>query len=123
LFCCHLHITFRIALVTVVLSIFRMQKLAQEQNDKIEKVNRERKYHQVNMTFLSTLVTVIFLKFLLSLLKVTFFNNYCQQNTAYELNALSMQWNELCQKNIDIKVACASAETHLNELRREAAER
>jgi len=37
-----------------------MQKLAQEQNDKIEKVNRERKYHQVNMTFLSTLVTVIF---------------------------------------------------------------
>ncbi|CAJ2675963.1 unnamed protein product [Trifolium pratense] len=69
----------------------RMQKLAQEQNDKIEKVNRERKYHQ--------------------------------QNTAYELNALSMQWNELCQKNIDIKVACASVETHLNELRREAAER
>lgn len=69
----------------------RMQKLAQEQNDKIEKVNRERKYHQ--------------------------------QNTAYELNALSMQWNELCQKNIDIKVVCASVETHLNELRREAAER
>ncbi|KAK2451244.1 Pre-mRNA-splicing factor SPF27 [Trifolium repens] len=69
----------------------RMQKLAQEQNDKIEKVNRERKYHQ--------------------------------QNTAYELNALSMQWNELCRKNIDIKVACASVETHLNELRREAAER
>jgi len=46
MFCCHLHFTFRIALVlTVVLSIFRMQKLAQEQNDKIEKVNRERKYH------------------------------------------------------------------------------
>jgi uridine phosphorylase len=59
MFYCHFHITFRIALVTVVLSIFRMQKLAQEQNDKFEKVNRERKYHQVNMTFLSTLVTVI----------------------------------------------------------------
>ncbi|CAK8579716.1 unnamed protein product [Lathyrus sativus] len=69
----------------------RMQKLAQEQNEKIEKVNRERKYHQ--------------------------------QNTAYELNALSIQWNELCLKNINIRAACASAETHLNDLRREAAER
>ncbi|KAF7819948.1 pre-mRNA-splicing factor SPF27-like protein [Senna tora] len=69
----------------------RMQRLAQEQNDKIEKVNRERKYHQ--------------------------------QNTAYELNALSMQWKELCQKNIDIQAACASIENQINELRREAAER
>ncbi|XP_020215477.1 pre-mRNA-splicing factor SPF27 homolog [Cajanus cajan] len=69
----------------------RMQKLAQEQNEKIEKVNRERKYHQ--------------------------------QNTAYELNALSMQWKELCQKNIDISAACASVENRINELKREAAER
>ncbi|KAK7358160.1 hypothetical protein VNO77_00083 [Canavalia gladiata] len=69
----------------------RMQKLAQEQNEKIEKVNRERKYHQ--------------------------------QNTAYELNALSMQWKELCQKNIDIRSACASVENRINELKREAAER
>ncbi|XP_004512670.1 pre-mRNA-splicing factor SPF27 homolog [Cicer arietinum] len=79
------------ALVIAVLSIFRMQKLAQEQNEKIEKVNRERKYHQ--------------------------------QNTAYELNALSMQWKELCQKNIGISAACASVEICLHELRREAAER
>ncbi|XP_057421266.1 pre-mRNA-splicing factor SPF27 homolog [Lotus japonicus] len=71
--------------------LLRMQKLAQEQNEKIEKVNRERKYHQ--------------------------------QNTAYELNALSTQWNELCQKNIDINAACASVETRINELKREAAER
>ncbi|XP_028786854.1 pre-mRNA-splicing factor SPF27 homolog [Neltuma alba] len=69
----------------------RMQKLAQEQNENIEKVNRERKYHQ--------------------------------QNTAYELNALSTQWKELCQKNIDIQAACASIENHIKELRREAAER
>ncbi|XP_054821870.1 pre-mRNA-splicing factor SPF27 homolog [Prosopis cineraria] len=69
----------------------RMQKLAQEQNDNIEKVNRERKYHQ--------------------------------QNTAYELTALSTQWKELCQKNIDIQAACASIENHIEELRREAAER
>ncbi|BAT72654.1 pre-mRNA-splicing factor SPF27 homolog [Vigna umbellata] len=69
----------------------RMQKLAQEQNEKIEKVNRERKYHQ--------------------------------QNTAYELNALSMQWKELCQKNIDINAACASVVNSINELKSEAAER
>ncbi|XP_061360577.1 pre-mRNA-splicing factor SPF27 homolog [Gastrolobium bilobum] len=68
-----------------------MQKLAQEQNEKIEKVNRERKYHQ--------------------------------QNTAYELNALCMQWRELCQKNIDISVACTSLDTHIKELKREATER
>ncbi|KAK8479368.1 hypothetical protein V6N11_027619 [Hibiscus sabdariffa] len=42
----------------------RMQKLAQQQNERIETVNRERKFHQ--------------------------------QNTAYELNALSAQWKELC---------------------------
>ncbi|XWS11582.1 hypothetical protein CRYUN_Cryun37aG0011000 [Craigia yunnanensis] len=69
----------------------RMQKLAQQQNDKIEIVNRERKYHQ--------------------------------QNTAYELNALSVQWKELCQKNIEIHSACAHIENHIEELRRETAER
>ncbi|XWS20668.1 hypothetical protein CRYUN_Cryun31cG0122700 [Craigia yunnanensis] len=69
----------------------RMQKLAQQQNDKIETVNRERKYHQ--------------------------------QNTAYELNALSAQWKELCQKNIEIHSACAHIENHIEELRREAADR
>ncbi|KAK7320155.1 hypothetical protein RJT34_04889 [Clitoria ternatea] len=71
--------------------LLRMQKLAKEQNEKIEKVNRERKYHQ--------------------------------QNTAYELNALSTQWKELCQKNIDIRAACGSVENRINELKREAAER
>lgn len=50
---------FCMALVIVVSSIFRMQKLAQEQNEKIEKVNRERKYHQVIMIFLSTLLSDI----------------------------------------------------------------
>ncbi|KAL1317248.1 hypothetical protein HN51_069333 [Arachis hypogaea] len=69
----------------------RMQKLAQELNEKIEKVNRERKYHQ--------------------------------QNTAYELDALSMQWKDLCQKNIAIQTACASLEARIIELETEAAER
>ncbi|KAL9443921.1 hypothetical protein AB3S75_017157 [Citrus x aurantiifolia] len=67
-----------------------MQRLAQEQNEKIEAVNRERKYHQ--------------------------------QNTAYELNALSTQWRELCAKNIEIQTACANIENHIEELRKEAAE-
>uniref|UniRef100_A0A9I9E7E3 Uncharacterized protein n=1 Tax=Cucumis melo TaxID=3656 RepID=A0A9I9E7E3_CUCME len=31
-----------------MLIVIRMQKIAQEQNEKIEKVNRERKFHQVN---------------------------------------------------------------------------
>ncbi|MBA0839377.1 hypothetical protein Goarm_005109 [Gossypium armourianum] len=69
----------------------RMQKLAQQQNEKIETVNRERKFHQ--------------------------------QNTAYELNALSTQWKELCLKNIEIHAACCHIEKHIAELRREAAER
>ncbi|PON82318.1 Pre-mRNA-splicing factor SPF [Trema orientale] len=69
----------------------RMQKLAQQQFDKIETVNRERKYHQ--------------------------------QNTAYELNALSAQWKELCQKNIEIQAACAQLENHISDLKREASER
>ncbi|RYR17707.1 hypothetical protein Ahy_B03g062402 [Arachis hypogaea] len=69
----------------------RMQKLAQELGEKIENVNRERKYHQ--------------------------------QNTACELNALSIQWKDLCQKNIDIQIACASLEARIKELKTEAAER
>ncbi|XP_044477169.1 pre-mRNA-splicing factor SPF27 homolog [Mangifera indica] len=69
----------------------RMQRLAHEQNEKIEAVNRERKYHQ--------------------------------QNSAYELNALSMQWKELCAKNIEIQAACAKIESQIEELRQEAAER
>ncbi|WCJ42043.1 hypothetical protein M5689_022871 [Euphorbia peplus] len=69
----------------------RMQKLAQEQNEKIEAVNRERKYHQ--------------------------------QNTAYELSALSMQWKELSLKNIEIQAACIKLEMEIEELKKEAAER
>lgn len=46
---------FYMAFVIIVLSIFRMQKLAQEQNEKIEKVNRERKYHQVIITYHTSL--------------------------------------------------------------------
>ncbi|PKA51810.1 Pre-mRNA-splicing factor SPF27 like [Apostasia shenzhenica] len=66
----------------------RMQALALEYNEKIEAVNRERKYHQ--------------------------------QNTAVELDALSAQWSDLCQKNIDIQAACASIQNHIDLLKGEA---
>ncbi|PWA59346.1 Pre-mRNA-splicing factor SPF27 [Artemisia annua] len=69
----------------------RMQAQAAELNEKIETVNRERKYHQ--------------------------------QNTAYELNALSAQWKELCVKNISIEAACVQIESYLEALKTEAAER
>lgn len=46
-----------------------------------------------------------------------------QQNTAFELNALSAQWRELCEKNIEIQMACAKIENNIEELRREAEER
>ncbi|XAR63941.1 hypothetical protein NMG60_11024107 [Bertholletia excelsa] len=69
----------------------RMQAQALELNEKIDVVNRERKYHQ--------------------------------KNTAYELNALSAQWKELCMKNIEIQDACAKIENHIEEMKREAAEK
>ncbi|EYU26555.1 hypothetical protein MIMGU_mgv1a012413mg [Erythranthe guttata] len=45
---------------------------------------------------------------------------YHQQNTAYELNALSTQWRELCLKNIEIQAACGEIETRMEELKNEA---
>ncbi|KAH0855098.1 hypothetical protein HID58_020510 [Brassica napus] len=71
--------------------MIEMQRLAQEQNEEIEKVNRERKYHQ--------------------------------QTTAYELNALSQEWRQLCVKNMEIQSACAVLETQIDLLKREASER
>ncbi|XP_042501088.1 pre-mRNA-splicing factor SPF27 homolog isoform X2 [Macadamia integrifolia] len=46
-----------------------------------------------------------------------------QKNTAVELNALSAQWNELCEKNIEMEAACAKIETEIEELKIEATER
>ncbi|XP_042493999.1 pre-mRNA-splicing factor SPF27 homolog isoform X2 [Macadamia integrifolia] len=71
--------------------LFRMQAIALQYNEKIEVVNRERKYHQ--------------------------------QSTAVELNTLSAQWKELCEKNIAIEAACAKIENEIEELKSEAAER
>ncbi|XP_027121709.1 pre-mRNA-splicing factor SPF27 homolog [Coffea arabica] len=71
--------------------VSRAQLQAVELNEKIETVNRERKYHQ--------------------------------QNTAYELNALSSQWRELCIKNIEIQAARAEIENQLELMKKEAGER
>jgi pre-mRNA-splicing factor SPF27 len=48
--------------------------------------------------------------------------NY-QQNTAYELSALSIQWKELCEKNMEIQAACSKIENQIEELKKEASER
>uniref|UniRef100_A0A803MIK5 Uncharacterized protein n=1 Tax=Chenopodium quinoa TaxID=63459 RepID=A0A803MIK5_CHEQI len=69
----------------------KLQALAAEHGEKIETVNRERKFQQ--------------------------------QNAGNELNVLSAQWRELCLKNIEIQEACVKIESHLEELRKEAAER
>nr|CAD1829060.1 unnamed protein product [Ananas comosus var. bracteatus] len=68
----------------------RMQKMAMEYNEKIEAVNRERKFHQ--------------------------------QNTGMQLEALTAQWRELCQKNIAIQAACSDLQNHINQLKLEAKE-
>ncbi|KAJ4960341.1 hypothetical protein NE237_020251 [Protea cynaroides] len=46
-----------------------------------------------------------------------------EKNTAVELNALSAQWKELCEKNIEIEAACAKIDIDIEELKTEAAER
>lgn len=46
-----------------------------------------------------------------------------QQAAATELNRLSSQWKELCQKNIDIENACAKIEVDIINLKKEAEEK
>lgn len=101
---------------------FRTQKLAREQNEKIEAVNRERKYHQVILISSSHLMFCSITILTVTCLIFPFFFN-AQQNTAYELNALSAQWKELCQKNIEIQEACIKIENQIEELKRESSER
>ncbi|XP_020244177.1 pre-mRNA-splicing factor SPF27 homolog [Asparagus officinalis] len=72
------------------LLLSRMQATASEYNERIEAVNRERKYHQ--------------------------------QSTGVQLNALSTEWRELCEKNIEIETVCAEIQNRIEQLRLEAAE-
>ncbi|KAJ6841961.1 putative pre-mRNA-splicing factor SPF27-like protein [Iris pallida] len=68
----------------------RMQAVALYYNERIETVNRERKFHQ--------------------------------QNTGVELTALTTQWRELCEKNIEIQAVCADIQNRIDQLKIEAAE-
>ncbi|KAH9295979.1 hypothetical protein KI387_039567, partial [Taxus chinensis] len=45
-----------------------------------------------------------------------------QQAAAHELNFLETQWKEICEKNIEIRAACAKLEINNEELRKEASE-
>lgn len=45
-----------------------------------------------------------------------------QQNTGVQLDALSTEWRELCEKNIEIEAVCAEIQNRLEQLRLEAAE-
>ncbi|XP_078445008.1 modifier of snc1,4 [Wolffia australiana] len=40
-----------------------------------------------------------------------------QQNTAVQLNALTTQWRELCQKNIEIEAACTNLQIYIEQLK------
>lgn len=62
--------------------------MAVEYNEKIEIVNRERKFHQ--------------------------------QNTGGQLHALTIEWQELCQKNIAIQAACVDLQNQIDQLKLEA---
>ncbi|KAF7022263.1 hypothetical protein CFC21_035067 [Triticum aestivum] len=68
----------------------RTQKMTLEYNEKIETVNRERKFHQ--------------------------------QNTGGQLHALTVEWQELCQKNMAIQAACVDLQNQIDLLKLEAKE-
>ena len=106
--------------ICVMLS--RMQSQAVELNGKIEIVNRERKYHQVILIAISKLHFVLLVHLQFGGCQYTSFVIE-QQNAAYELNALSGQWSELCAKNIEIEAACAKIANYIEELNKEATER
>lgn len=102
--------------------LYRLQSQVAELNAKIETVNRERKYHQVKQNYHASIFffrhwTPHFWEYIFIFIIIV------QQNTAYELNALSTQWRELCLKNIEIQSACAEIENQIEEMKREATER
>lgn len=90
-----------------------MQSSAKEYNEKIEAVNRERKFHQVRFLFYFYFYTVAYSSHTL----------LCnQQSTGEQLNALATEWRELCEKNIEIEAVCAEIQNRIEQLRLEAVE-
>lgn len=47
---------------------------------------------------------------------------FYQQNTGGQLHALTMEWQELCQKNIAIQAACVDLQNQIDQLKLEAKE-
>jgi len=45
-----------------------------------------------------------------------------QQHTGGQLHALTMEWQELCQKNIAIQAACVDLQNQIDQLKLEAKE-
>jgi hypothetical protein len=45
-----------------------------------------------------------------------------QQNTGGQLHALTVEWQELCQKNIAIQAACVDLQNQIDQLKLEAKE-
>jgi len=45
-----------------------------------------------------------------------------QQNTGGQLHALTIEWQELCQKNIAIQAACVDLQNQIDQLKLEAKE-
>ena len=47
---------------------------------------------------------------------------FYQQHTGGQLHALTMEWQELCQKNIAIQAACVDLQNQIDQLKLEAKE-
>ena len=111
------------SITRVFLVIGRMQSISLDYNKKIEVVNRERKFHQVNHTqFLSTLLLSVDSS--ISIInQFEKLGNRAQQNTAVQINALTAQWRELCQKNIEIEAARANLKIYIDQLKLQAKDR
>jgi len=100
-----------------------MQGTASEYNERIEAVNRERKFHQVRFSIWTSVLPLSSL-ILESCMYIVFsFSRMYQQNTGVQLNSLTAEWRELCEKNIEIEAVCAEIQNRIEQLRIEAAER
>ena len=95
----------------------RMQGTSSECNETIEAVNRERKFHQVRFLILTSVLPFG--------LRLYIYSHSLgrQQNTGVQLNSLTTEWRELCEKNIEIEAVCAEIQNRIEQLRVEAAER
>ena len=91
--------------------------MAVEYNERIENVNRERKFHQV--ISIDLFIGSLSHDNISQAAHNLFFD---QQNTGGQLHALTIEWQELCQKNIAIQAACVDLQNQIDQLKLEAKE-